>query len=243
MLWKIYKITCNINGKSYIGNTRLPLEERWRNGRGYQKQRAIYSDILKYGWDNFTKELLCECNTLKESRKLEAEYIKKFNTIFPNGYNVLRGCFNICDSGEDIKNICQIDKNGELVKIWANSTELKKEYSINQIRTIRSCVFNAQNNKLTLTVNYFWVLEKDFNKYQKEDFVNNYKRHIVCSNYLDNTSKQVFQFSLEGELIKIYKTRREVTKLNPEYKRTSILNAIKNKKPYKGYFWSYTKSI
>ena len=53
----------------------------------------------------------------------------------------------------------------------------------------------------------------------------------------------VYQYSPDGELINSYKTRREIEKTNPIFKKTSILRAIRNKSLYKGYFWSYKENF
>lgn len=96
---RIYKITNNVNGKLYIGQTIYPLSYRYtnhlsdaRNGRGY----AMASAIRKYGQDNFSIELVEECdeNLLND---LEVKYIKQYNSMTPNGYNLTHGgddCWN-----------------------------------------------------------------------------------------------------------------------------------------------------
>ena len=243
IVYKIYKITSLDTNKSYVGVTSLEVEERWASGSGYCKQKQFYSDIIKYGWNRFKKEILSESNDLKESRKLEAYYIKEFNCIYPNGYNIFNGVFNICSSKEGIKNIFQINKNGEIEKEWKNISELKKQYSENMIRSIRTSLFNAKNNELTMSSGYFWVLLEDLDNYKKEDYENHYVLNSKYSFNKNNENKIVYQYSPNGELIKSYKTKREVEKINPIFKKSSILKAIQSKKLYKGYFWSYDKTF
>lgn len=242
-MWTVYKLTCNVNGKIYIGNTKNSLKERTANGKGYRNQPAIYSDILLFGWENFSKEILSVCKTLKESRELEAKFIQEFDCIVPNGYNILKGTFNICSNDWELKNIIQISNSGEIKKKWENISELKKEYCDNTIRSIRIALFNAKNNKLKMCSGYFWVLIEDLNKYKKEDYESHYalnKKYFFNKN---NKNKIVYQYSPNGELIKSYKTKREVEKTNPIFKTSSILKAIQNKKLYKGYFWSYDENF
>lgn len=242
-MWTVYKLTCNVNGKIYVGNTKNSLTQRVANGNGYKFQPTIYSDILLYGWNNFTKEVLATCKTLKESREIEAKFIEKFNCISPNGYNVLRGTFNICVDDWKLENIYQINKFGEIENKWEDISELKKAYCENTIRTIRSALFNAKNNKLTMCLGYFWILKEDLNKYQKEDYENHYKSNIKYSINTNNSNKVVYQYSPDGEFINSYKTRREVEKTNPIFKKTSVLRAIRSKSLYKGYFWSYKENF
>lgn len=90
---RIYKITNNINGKLYIGQTTYPLSYRYtnhlsdaRNGRGY----AMASAIRKYGQNNFKIELIEECDE-DQLNDLEVKYIKQYNSVAPNGYNLTHG--------------------------------------------------------------------------------------------------------------------------------------------------------
>ena len=58
MAWIIYKHTNKINGLSYIGQTSQKAEERWRDGKGYIGSSYFFNAILKYGWDNFSHEII-----------------------------------------------------------------------------------------------------------------------------------------------------------------------------------------
>jgi len=93
---EIYLITNDINGKLYIGQTRLTLEERreWylvnvkyhKNGR-----YPIVFAMRKHGFDNFDFETLRKCSSREELDFWESYYIKKLQTQTPNGYNVHAG--------------------------------------------------------------------------------------------------------------------------------------------------------
>ena len=58
----IYKITNQINGKSYIGKTNLPsIQERFKehisdSKRARMEKRPLYSAMNKYGIENFKIE-------------------------------------------------------------------------------------------------------------------------------------------------------------------------------------------
>ena len=90
----IYKITNKINGKSYIGQS-INVEKRWiEHQRSAFKSRSkktypLYEDIRQYGIDNFTFELLEECEA-RALNKLEQFYVEKYNT-FNDGYNQTEG--------------------------------------------------------------------------------------------------------------------------------------------------------
>jgi group I intron endonuclease len=79
------------SGKSYIGITKQKPERRFQNGFGYKTQDSFFRAIAKYGWDNFTHEILEEGLTEKEACEKEAYYIDLYNSFSPNGYNTREG--------------------------------------------------------------------------------------------------------------------------------------------------------
>ena len=86
----VYKHTNKINGKSYVGITGINPVKRWRNGFGYYCQPKFFNAIKKYGWDNFSHEILAFDLTKEEACEIEKELIAEFNSI-ENGYNVSPG--------------------------------------------------------------------------------------------------------------------------------------------------------
>ena len=79
MKYTVYCHTNKINNKKYIGITSQKVEERWRNGKGYSTQPKFYNAICKYGWDNFTHEILISGLDEQEAIELEINLIKSFN--------------------------------------------------------------------------------------------------------------------------------------------------------------------
>jgi group I intron endonuclease len=87
----IYKIINKINGMIYIGQTIQTLEERWQQHRKSNSNcRYLKSAFKKYGIDQFEFKLICICFD-KELDKFETQYIKTFNSMVPNGYNLRNG--------------------------------------------------------------------------------------------------------------------------------------------------------
>lgn len=86
----IYKITCLVNGKGYVGQTRQKLEVRIRGHKNCKVKRGIDAAIRKYGFENFTVEVLEICHVeLLDER--EIFFIRELGTKAPNGYNLTDG--------------------------------------------------------------------------------------------------------------------------------------------------------
>lgn len=93
-MYCVYKHYCPQTRKVYIGLTKFGEHPnvRWRAGKGYQENSAFYNDIMTYGWDNFTHEILAKNLDEYEARKLESYYIKLYNATNPKyGYNKVHG--------------------------------------------------------------------------------------------------------------------------------------------------------
>lgn len=100
-----------INGKVYIGQTRN-LSERWRcNGKNYFNSVKFYNAIKKYGWGNFTHEVLYSNLNKQAADKLERELIVKYNSI-DDGYNLKEGGARGELSEESIKKMSNSLKKG-----------------------------------------------------------------------------------------------------------------------------------
>lgn len=89
----IYKTTCLVNGKIYIGQT---IKKLCKSSRYLGSGVRLCLAIKKYGKHNFTKEILKE--NIPNQRLLDAweqVYIKKYNSTNPIiGYNLLKGAPN-----------------------------------------------------------------------------------------------------------------------------------------------------
>lgn len=88
----VYLITNKINGKQYVGQTTRSLSDRWKfHCSSSSGCLAIKSAIIKYGKENFDVEAIFNACTEEELNEKEIEFISKFNTISPNGYNLKTG--------------------------------------------------------------------------------------------------------------------------------------------------------
>jgi group I intron endonuclease len=87
----VYLITNLINGKRYVGQTKTTLAQRWNSHVSNDSGMYLHNAIKKYGKENFSMESICEIPTLELANEFEIEYIKRYCTLFPNGYNLQPG--------------------------------------------------------------------------------------------------------------------------------------------------------
>lgn len=93
----IYKVTNNLNGHIYIGQTSKSLNERKAKHekdslRENKKTVKFHNALKKYGFENFTWTVLKECSNQKELDYFEEYYINKYNSLDrETGYNLKHG--------------------------------------------------------------------------------------------------------------------------------------------------------
>lgn len=80
----VYLHTNKLNGHCYCGETGQEPQKRWGKGgneylqkkNGHYQHPAFALAILKYGWDNFTHEIIYTCESEEEALLFEKEYIE-----------------------------------------------------------------------------------------------------------------------------------------------------------------------
>jgi len=83
----VYCFTNQINNKKYIGQTYWE-KQRFNCHKQCYGDSVFHSAIKKYGFENFKYEILFRSDDVEELNNKEIEYIKTFNTLVPNGYNI-----------------------------------------------------------------------------------------------------------------------------------------------------------
>ena len=86
----IYLYTNKINGMQYVGQTIQGFRVRHSQ---HLRDNGTYFDraLSKYGEENFEWEIIYETSDADELNEKEIEFIKKYNTVRPNGYNITLG--------------------------------------------------------------------------------------------------------------------------------------------------------
>lgn len=93
----IYLITHKASRKQYVGLTVQNIERRWKN---HQEQaynssiastESLHAAIREFGADAFSVEEIDKGSIKIDLKGKEKDWIKKLNTLAPNGYNISTG--------------------------------------------------------------------------------------------------------------------------------------------------------
>lgn len=131
----IYKITNKINGQSYIGLS-VDIEERWykhktnyKNVDNKEYEKTLYRAFRKYGLNNFTFEVIEECEKEDLPNK-EIFWISFYNT-YADGYNETPGGEVICVGGEKHPNHKLSEEDVRIIRNYYNNKARKSDiYSL-----------------------------------------------------------------------------------------------------------------
>lgn len=210
----IYKITNQLNGKSYIGKTTWPVQTRWNAhinvaiGNNNTHSDIIHLALAKYGIDNFSFEVL---ETISNDKLNEREqyWIEHFNTYIhaPNsqGYNMTRG-------GEGT---LHVDVK-EILRLW-NEGYSEGEIVLLVHCTDMTCSHHLKENGIT-----------------PEEIQERGRERAVAKQ-----KKTLYQYNLKGDLIKIWPSLASV---NAEgFSETAICNYMRDPNRRSSYnsFWTY----
>lgn len=225
----IYCITNKVNGKQYIGQTVRDIETRWKDHSRKYKNNIynlyLYTSMNKYGFDNFSISLVKKISydtkkCLKFNLdKIEIFYIKHFNCLKPNGYNMTKG--GDC-AGNTIteKQVFQYDLSGKLINFYNSVNECSRCTGIDQsdisncclkkkVKTAGGFVFRFEQSKINID-------STESRKYRKID-----------------------QYDMFGNYLTTYNCVKDALKIICNY-HCSISNCLNNRATQSfGYVWRY----
>jgi group I intron endonuclease len=222
----IYLIKNNINGKNYVGQTiQNDINKRWNKHKQVNKSfigTCLFNAYKKYGIDNFKFKILCICFD-EDTNRFEEEYIKKYNCLYPNGYNMINGGSNRKFT-PILKKIISEKLKGEKHPMFGKHL---KEETKQKLREKNIGINNANyGKKLTNEA------REHLSKLAKERYKNNNIQNKNCV--------KVQQFDLNNNLIKTFYSLSEAAK-EIGVAQFSIARAsnpnITNYKTCKGFIW------
>lgn len=174
-IYSLYKITNKLNNKVYIGITNREPYKRFKEHQRLSSKSFISKAIQADGIENFTFEVLLTNIDDNKISQLECEYIKKYNSLLPNGYNADLGGIEyhkhsnyikqiISKNGKGknnskyIANVLMYDMNGNLLNIFESAREAARFLGDESKNTaINYCL----NNKQKTAYGYIWKYDKD----------------------------------------------------------------------------------
>lgn len=217
--WIIYKHENLINGKVYIGQTCTNIKQRSWNGEGYKECPYFWKAICKYGWDNFSHEILHDnIKTQDEANKLEIKYIEKYKSTNPEyGYNISLG-----GSNEEHNNVpvYQYSLSGEFIDGYSSHIEAENKTGIG-----RMAIAAASRGERMSASGYIWSREK----------ADKIEPHLF-----NTKSCKVYQYDLSGKYITEYENAHEAGKQFGYYASHRIIQCCnKERNKFKNYQWRY----
>ncbi len=141
----VYKITNNITGKSYIGQTRQKLETRWRQHQRPSSNCSLLSrSIRKHGADAFTVTAVATGTCQAELDAVESSLIQAHNTLAPNGYNLTTGGEGGYTRSEQTKELLSAANKG---KRRPHSEESKRKLSAKRMGALNPMYGRVQSEE------------------------------------------------------------------------------------------------
>jgi group I intron endonuclease len=209
----IYKITNKVNGKCYIGETtKDDPNKRWNQHKNTISRGvgcpALQLAVNKYGIENFVFSVLIICFD-SDRFKYEKEYIQKYNTLGPNGYNMTLG-----GEGGGFVGKKHTEETKQLIKSktsGANNPNFGKKKSPEEIKRMSERMKGENNPNFG----------KKFTKEEKQKRLDRYKNNpetkkriseSLIKYYKENSSdnkrrgasKRTEQYDLHGNLLNTY---------------------------------------
>jgi len=230
----IYMLT-SPSGKSYVGQTTRPIEERLKEHRTGKSSDcvAIYNAIQYHGWENFEKEW----NEVPDDdlNFYEEMLVALLGTLSPSGYNLKEGGANGKPSEETKQRMSEAHlgkKESEETKqkkreahLGENSYMWGKPKSKDQKQKIREANLGEKN--------------PNFGKLQSEETKQrNREAHLGEKNY---KSKRVYQYDLDGAFINSFGSTEEAGRHLEKYGANIRKCACGKQETAYGFKWSYVK--
>ncbi|HPI82925.1 MAG TPA: NUMOD3 domain-containing DNA-binding protein [Candidatus Paceibacterota bacterium] len=181
----VYLTTNLVNGKKYIGDHSTDdLDDGYiGSGRPYFKNA-----IKKYGKQNFKREILEFCLSKEEAFAKQEKYIKEYNTLLPNGYNISKKGGNNCSGGISIDGINRI-RNSKIGKKFSDDHRKKlSESHLGQIPWISGKNHSEETKNL--------ISLKNTGKKRTPEMIENQRNSHIGIIHTDETKEKLRKMKL-----------------------------------------------
>lgn len=239
--YKLYKHT-SPSGKVYFGITKQDLNQRWKYGSGYKDNVYFWRAIQKYGWNNFSHELIRDGLTREDAEALEIEYIGKYDsTNRDKGYNRAPGGHLLPTISDETrkrmsenhadfrygksakaKKVSQYDKqSGKFIAEYSSVSEASDATGIDI-----ECIAGVARGKHNSAGGYMW-------SYETAEELPPYK-------YVPDSAIRLFMYDLDGRYITSVDSFMEAKRLYNAYLRSSFFHNS-DVKQSGGFQWTIKK--
>lgn len=217
---QVYRIYNKITNQSYIGITNRTFRERYNcRTDWWNKTHNLYlkNSVLHYGSVNFDVEILEEGDTLNLS-ELEKSYIKKYNSLYPNG-------FNFRDGGHDNFTMTEASKlklKKTLAEYYKNNNSgfKNKKLSKESLEKIRETKLKNGSNKA-------WNKGLKLGRPSEQAVINSADAH----------KKMVASYDKNFNLVKIYEAVKDCK--FDGFIPSQVSKSCKTGKCYKGLYFRH----
>lgn len=238
----IYKIYNDVNDKIYIGQTKRALSVRFNQHlsktRHKEDNSILHKAIDKYGDDVFHIEKIhfiqqkTEKLLLDELNKYEMIYIEKYNSLAPNGYNILKGG-NHSPIEHRIHPLYKFSMEGVFIEKFDSTTEAL--ISVGQIND-KGAKMNYHLKTDACLYGYLWTDDPNknpliqYNEFKSKKRKSKRKGKCIISKYDNNMNFEKHYFS-----------KQEVFNDNKDMSNSSLYRALisNGSKLYLNSYWYY----
>ncbi len=217
----IYKITNIITNKIYIGYTSQNINKRFYqhkyeafNTDEESNHSYLYQSMRKYGTENFIIDIIYEFDQNKQNwKQLEKYYINLYNSIRPNGYNLLQGGNKPPIKYGNLNNKTKIkDQNLPLLYQMLKNSKYKYNQIAKKFNISVSQLYKINTGKSRFSSNLTYPIRKYS---QEEEYA------LTVINILANDKTL---------------SNQKIADLIPNYFRANEIASINNGKKY-AYLW------
>lgn len=251
----IYCFTNLINGKQYIGSTTGDPNHRYDQHKYLATHKEnnskyyypLYCSFRKRGFENYKFEVIFQTMcTEKEIRQLEHEYIIKYNTLSPNGYNQTEDTTQPMITPEIVhkvsetkrekaKEVVEVDSNNNIINKWRSIIDCAENTHLDERKIAAVC---RGERRTTSNRIFYWIDEKGhliIPEYHRD-----YYKGDPNTTQIQSTSKKVAKINIDTkEVIEIYDTIALAARQNncDPSGISKVCRGLRNKAG--GFFWKY----
>lgn len=223
----IYKIQNQINKKIYIGSTKNPDKRWFQHKQSSQlKSRQSYNyplqaAIRKYGIENFTFEIIDECEDDKASL-IEQKYIIELNSMINTGHGYNQTLYTDCALRDP--NITQqmrektgkkcawVDGNNTIIKIYSSLHEAAQDMNVNISNNCASMITRVCNGEAYSINNRIFRFLDEYNNPILPIQKTRKRRACVCGISINDIDDIVYYESISEAARKEGINRSSITK-------------------------------